>query len=129
MPPAERDHASTGPGSRPLPGGRLGCMRILYGVVGEGMGHAMRSRVVLDELTRQHQVQVVVSGRAHDYLKARESDRLGVTRIWGLTMVYEDNEVRNVRTVLENVRGAFSGGLPKNVKAYFDLATHFDPEV
>ena len=25
-------------------------MRILYGVVGEGMGHAMRSRVVLDEL-------------------------------------------------------------------------------
>ena len=104
-------------------------MRILYGVVGEGLGHAMRSRVVLDELTREHQVQVVVSGRAHDYLKARESDRLGVTRIWGLTMVYEDNEVRNVRTVLENVKGAFGGGLPKNVKAYFDLATHFDPEV
>ncbi|HZY04720.1 MAG TPA: glycosyltransferase family protein, partial [Anaeromyxobacteraceae bacterium] len=42
-------------------------MRILYGVVGEGMGHALRSRVVLDELTREHQVQVVVSGRAHDY--------------------------------------------------------------
>jgi hypothetical protein len=104
-------------------------MRILYGVVGEGMGHAMRSRVVLDELTRAHQVQVVVSGRAHDYLKARQSDRLGVTRIWGLTMVYEDNEVRKVRTVLQNVKGAFAGGLPKNVKAYFDLATHFDPEV
>lgn len=104
-------------------------MRILYGVVGEGMGHAMRSRVVLDELTRAHQVQVVVSGRAHDYLKARQGDRLGVTRIWGLTMVYEDNEVRKVRTVLQNVKGAFTGGLPKNVKAYFDLATHFDPEV
>ncbi|HEU4382631.1 MAG TPA: MJ1255/VC2487 family glycosyltransferase [Anaeromyxobacteraceae bacterium] len=104
-------------------------MRILYGVVGEGMGHAMRSRVVLDELTREHQVQVVVSGRAHDYLKARESDRLGVTRIWGLTMVYEDNELQNFRTVLENVKGAFAGGLPKNVKAYFDLAGRFDPEV
>ena len=39
-------------------------MRILYGVVGEGMGHAMRSGVVLDHLTRNHQVQVVVSGRA-----------------------------------------------------------------
>ena len=25
-------------------------MRILYGVVGEGMGHAMRSRVVIDHL-------------------------------------------------------------------------------
>jgi len=27
-------------------------MRILYGVVGEGMGHAMRSRVILDHLVR-----------------------------------------------------------------------------
>jgi len=39
-------------------------MRILYGVVGEGMGHAMRSRVILHELVKEHQVQVVVSGRA-----------------------------------------------------------------
>ena len=44
-------------------------MRVLYGVVGEGMGHAMRSRVVLDELCKRHDVQVVVSGRAYDYLK------------------------------------------------------------
>ena len=48
-------------------------MRILYGVVGEGMGHAMRSRVVLDAPDRRHEVQVVVSGRAYDYLQARES--------------------------------------------------------
>ncbi len=31
-------------------------MRILYGVVGEGMGHAIRSRVVLDALAREHVV-------------------------------------------------------------------------
>ncbi|HVO19132.1 MAG TPA: MJ1255/VC2487 family glycosyltransferase [Anaeromyxobacter sp.] len=104
-------------------------MRILYGVVGEGMGHAMRSRVVIDHLTRTHDVQVVVSGRAHDYLKARESDRLGVNKIWGLTIVYEDNEVRNFRTVLHNVAGAVSGGWPQNVRAYFDLAEQFHPDV
>jgi uncharacterized protein (TIGR00661 family) len=46
-------------------------MRILYGVVGEGMGHAMRSRVVLDELIKRHEVHVVVSGRAYDYLRTR----------------------------------------------------------
>ena len=51
-------------------------MRILYGVVGEGMGHAMRSGVVLDHLTKNHEVQVVVSGRAHDYLVKRASERL-----------------------------------------------------
>ena len=53
-------------------------MRILYGVVGEGMGHAMRSGVVLDHLTKNHEVQVVVSGRAHDYLVKRASERLSV---------------------------------------------------
>ena len=38
-------------------------MRILYGVVGEGMGHATRSRVVLEHVLSQgHEVQVVVSG-------------------------------------------------------------------
>jgi len=104
-------------------------MRVLYGVAGEGMGHAMRSRVVLDELTKRHDVQVVVSGRAHDYLKARESDHLGVKRIWGLSIVYEANEVRNFKTFLQNVKGALTGGWPKNVGAYVELATRFDPEV
>jgi uncharacterized protein (TIGR00661 family) len=104
-------------------------MRILYGVAGEGMGHATRSRVVIDHLARQHEVEVVVSGRAHDYLKAREHDRLGVTRIWGLSIVYEDNQVRHLRTILSNLKGAFTGGLPRNVKAYFDMATQFRPDV
>ncbi len=104
-------------------------MRILYGVTGEGMGHAMRSRVVLDELVKRHDVQVVVSGRAHDYLKARESDRLGVNRIWGLSIVYEDNEVQNFKTFLRNLKGAIGGGWPKNVRAYFELAEQFRPQV
>ncbi len=105
-------------------------MRILYGVAGEGMGHATRSRVVIDALTAAgHDVQVVVSGRAHDYLKARESDRLGVNKIWGLSIVYEDNEVQNFRTVLQNLTGAALGGWPRNVKAYFDLVEEFQPQV
>jgi uncharacterized protein (TIGR00661 family) len=105
-------------------------VRILYGVVGEGMGHAIRSRVVLDELCRHHQVEVVVSGRAHDYLKAIESERLGVNRIWGLSLVYEDNRVRNFRTVLANLKGALvSGGWPENIRAFFDLAERFRPDV
>jgi uncharacterized protein (TIGR00661 family) len=113
-------------------------MRILYGVVGEGMGHAIRSRVVLDELVKNHEVQVVVSGRAHDYLAKRAAelsqpegspDPLQVKRIWGLTIVTEDNEVRNFRTLLQNLKGATLGGWPRNVKAYFDLAESFKPEV
>jgi len=105
-------------------------VRILYGVVGEGMGHAIRSRVVLDELARRHEVQVVVSGRAHDYLKSIETDRLGVNRIWGLSIVYEDNQVRNFRTLLANLKGALvEGGWPENIRAFFDLAERFQPQV
>ncbi|HET7752331.1 MAG TPA: MJ1255/VC2487 family glycosyltransferase [Anaeromyxobacteraceae bacterium] len=105
-------------------------MRILYGVVGEGMGHAIRSRVIIDHLVAQgNDVEVVVSGRAHDYLKAREGDHLGVNRIWGLTIVYEDNEVRNFRTVLQNLKGAVAGGWPRNVLSYFQLADEFRPDV
>jgi uncharacterized protein (TIGR00661 family) len=103
--------------------------RILYGVAGEGMGHAIRSRVIIDHLSREHDVQVVVSGRAHDYLKAREHDHLGVKKIWGLTIVYEDNTVRNVRTVLSNLRHGVFGGVPTNVRAYFQLVEAFRPEV
>ena len=103
--------------------------RILYGVAGEGMGHAIRSRVLVDHLSRKHDVQVVVSGRAHDYLKAREHDRLGVKKIWGLTIVYEENTVRNLRTVLSNIRHGVMGGVPHNVAAYFQLVEAFRPEV
>ena len=104
-------------------------MRILYGVVGEGMGHAIRSRVVLDELVQRHEVQVVVSGRAHDYLAKRANDHLQVKKIWGFTIVTEDNEVRNFRTLLENLKGALTGGWPQNIKTYFEIADGFRPDV
>ncbi|MDF3070751.1 MAG: hypothetical protein K0R38_6352 [Polyangiaceae bacterium] len=100
-------------------------MRILYGVVGEGMGHATRSSVILEHLTQQHDVHVVVSGRARDYLAQRFEN---VHKIWGLTIQYEGNSVRKLGTLLENLKGALTG-LPKNVNAYFDLIDEFRPEV
>jgi uncharacterized protein (TIGR00661 family) len=100
-------------------------MRILYGVVGEGMGHATRSRVVLDHLVRSHDVHVVASGRACDYLKAKFA---GVSRIWGYTLAYENNAVDIPRTLLQNLSGALTG-LPTNVRQYFDIAEEFKPEV
>ena len=100
-------------------------MRILYGVVGEGMGHATRSRVVLEELVKEHEVQVVASGRAHGYLAERFPD---VHHIWGFTIHYEGNAIRRIPTVLRNLRGAVSGW-PRNVRAYFRILASFRPEV
>jgi uncharacterized protein (TIGR00661 family) len=72
-------------------------MKILYGVVGEGMGHATRSKVVITHLLeRGHEVKIVVSGRAHAFLKRVFPD---VEEIAGLTMVYEENAVKRGRTL------------------------------
>jgi uncharacterized protein (TIGR00661 family) len=99
-------------------------MKILYGVVGEGMGHAMRSRVILEHLVAQeHDVEIIASGRAVDFLAKRFE---GVNRIHGLHMVYEENRVRPMKTLWSNVLTGATG-VPKNIAAYFDLITSFRP--
>lgn len=101
-------------------------MKILYGVVGEGMGHAMRSRVVLEHLTKQgHDVHVVASQRAVEYLQKRFAS---VQRIHGLSIVYEENRVRRGKTFWANVRDGLMA-IPGQIKAYFELIEKFRPEV
>lgn len=101
-------------------------MRVLYGVVGEGMGHATRSRVVLEQLVASgHEVEIMTSGRAKDFL-AKHFE--GVNRIHGLHFVTEDNRVRLGRTLWSNVL-AGTAGLPRNIEAYFELLAEFRPEV
>lgn len=101
-------------------------MKILYGVVGEGMGHAMRSRVVLSHLVAQgHELEIMASGRASDFLKKHFE---GVNRIHGLHMIYEENRVRRGKTLWSNVLSG-AAGVPTNIAAYFDLIGTFKPEV
>ncbi|MEM9187649.1 MAG: glycosyltransferase family protein [Myxococcota bacterium] len=101
-------------------------MRVLYGVVGEGMGHAIRSRVVLDHLVSQgHQVHIMASGRAISFLQQHFPS---VHAIHGLHIISEDNRVRRGKTVWSNiVKG--TAGIPKNIAAYFELLEEFRPEV
>jgi uncharacterized protein (TIGR00661 family) len=100
-------------------------MKILYGVVGEGMGHAMRSRVVLEHLVDQgHEIEIMASGRACDFLGKRFQD---TNRIHGFHLIYEENRVRRGKTLWSNVLQGLSG-TPKNIQAYFDLIKDFKPE-
>ncbi|MCK6588282.1 MAG: teichoic acid biosynthesis protein [Polyangiaceae bacterium] len=101
-------------------------MKILYGVVGEGMGHAMRSRVVLTHLLAQgHELEIVASGRATDFL-AKHFE--GVNRIHGFHMIYEENRVRRGKTFWSNVLTGATG-VPTNIAAYFELIQDYSPEV
>ncbi len=100
-------------------------MKILYGVTGEGMGHAIRSRVILEHLVKSHEVEIVASGRAVAFLREHFD---GVRGIHGLHMIYDDNRVQKRKTLWSNIeRGA--RGLPGNISEYFEVLGSFEPEL
>src|ERR1700710_2154940 len=99
-------------------------VRILYGVVGEGMGHATRSRVVLEHLLRAgHEVRVVVSGRGHRFLGEGLTGYsiLSIEEIHGLSLSYFGNSLDRSKSLFENLRSA-PKGIRKNVKVYRKVA-------
>jgi uncharacterized protein (TIGR00661 family) len=78
-------------------------MNILYGVCGEGMGHAMRSAVVAKHLqSRGHAVRFVSSGGAAKYLE-KHFGVGSVTRALGLRTVMLQNRVQPLATLVANV--------------------------
>lgn len=106
-------------------------MKILYGVVGEGMGHATRSRVVIEHLlTSGHEVLVVVSQRAFGFLSAAFAGRehFEALEIHGFHMNYVGNAVDKSETFRTNVLEAPAGVL-RNVAVYRDMVHRFTPEV
>ncbi len=99
-------------------------MRILYGVVGEGMGHATRSRVVIEQLLRRgHEVRVVVSGRAHRFLRERLRNypRASLEEIQGFRLVYHNNRLDKSGSLLSQLRDA-PHDLTQNLRVYRKVA-------
>ncbi|HEU0034463.1 MAG TPA: MJ1255/VC2487 family glycosyltransferase [Kofleriaceae bacterium] len=111
-------------------------MKILYGVTGEGLGHAMRSRVIASHLRAAgHEVKLVASGRACAYLRRTFDD---VQPIPGFSMAYVDGVVSRSRTVarvgriarpavreaIALYRRAISGFSPGVCVTDFDSFTH-----
>jgi hypothetical protein len=101
-------------------------MKILYGVTGEGLGHAMRSRVVHEILRRQgHDVLVAASGRAAGYL-ARHG--LTVVPIEGFELRYREGTLRRAATVGRTLQRAPSA-LRRNLAAFSDRVDPFAPDL
>jgi uncharacterized protein (TIGR00661 family) len=107
-------------------------MRILYGVVGEGMGHATRSRVVLERLLqRGHEVRVVVSGRAHQFLVEQLEPYSNVTieEIHGFRLSYFGNRLDKGDSFIQALRKA-PEDLLQNLRVYRKVAEDgFRPEL
>ncbi|WP_035564176.1 MJ1255/VC2487 family glycosyltransferase [Hymenobacter sp. IS2118] len=102
-------------------------MNILYGVPGEGLGHATRSKVVIAHLlARGHQVCVVSSSRAYQMLAAAFPGR--VHEIRGFHLAYRGLAVSRARTAVLTLRTA-PADLRVNFAKYRELLCDFEPEL
>ena len=100
-------------------------MRVLYGVNGEGMGHATRSQVVIDHLLERHDVRVVASGAAYRYL----SERLPkVKQVFGPTFAMGDGQIQRFQTVVQTARHA-RNELPAALRLWVAEVRDWRPEV
>ena len=100
-------------------------MRLLYGLCGEGMGHATRSKVVISHLQKRgHEVLVAASGKAHEFLSQCCEPGLSLP-IVGLTMRCEDGAMDLGGTIEENAK-KLPAILGANAKAW-SIAEAFRP--
>ena len=98
--------------------------RILYALSGEGMGHAIRSQVVIKKLQKDHKVLVACGGKAYHHL-GRHFDK--VIPIQSLHIVYNNNIVSNRKTFLANLGNLFSHF--SSVKFLYSTIKKFRPDI
>jgi len=49
--------------------------RMLYGVCGEGLGHASRSKILINYLKKQnHEIKIIAGGKAYKFLSEEFDD-------------------------------------------------------
>jgi uncharacterized protein (TIGR00661 family) len=84
-------------------------MRVLYGVCGEGMGHAMRSAVVGEHLRREgYEVVFATGGRPLEYLRAKGFETIPIT---SLELATDGKRISPIGTLVKNVFNQTVGGL------------------
>jgi uncharacterized protein (TIGR00661 family) len=100
-------------------------VRILYGVNGEGMGHATRSEVMIGALLEDNDVRVMASGAAYKYLEPR----LGhVSEVFGPSFEMDHGEIRRWATVRHTMTAA-TKELPGSVRRWIGVVDEWRPDV
>ncbi|WP_407453415.1 MJ1255/VC2487 family glycosyltransferase [Methanobrevibacter sp.] len=69
---------------------------VFYCTCGEGMGHAIRTGVIVDRIKDDYDVYLFSSERAYEYLNSKFDN---VYEIGGFNTVYINNKVNNLRTL------------------------------
>ena len=101
-------------------------MKILYGVPGEGMGHATRAKVILEHLVKTHEIRIVSSNKAYLFLKKIFPKQ--TYQIKGFQFSYKDGVVSKSKTSVNIIKNA-PENLVTNFKKYKVLQDNFKPDI
>ena len=100
--------------------------KILYGVCGEGLGHASRSRILINYLKKQnHEVRIVAGGKAYNLL-SKEFDHVYKSE-WPMVL-YKNNKVQIVHTLLRFIHRTIVG-TTKNFFVMRGVIKEFKPDL
>ncbi|WP_295113051.1 MJ1255/VC2487 family glycosyltransferase [uncultured Methanobrevibacter sp.] len=85
---------------------------VFYCVCGEGMGHAIRTGVIVDKIKDKYDVYIFSSDRAYKYLSSKFDH---VYEIGGFNTVYINNKVNNLKTLSNALKRN-----PTNIKTGYE---------
>ena len=85
---------------------------VFYCVCGEGMGHAIRTGVIVDRIKDKYDIYIFSSDRAYEYLKSKFDN---VYEIGGFNTVYINNKVNNLKTFANALKRN-----PTNIKVGYE---------
>jgi uncharacterized protein (TIGR00661 family) len=100
-------------------------MKILHGVCGEGLGHAIRSKILIDYLKKKHDIIIAAGGRAYSFL-SKHFDY--VEEIEWPKAIYRDNTFKIFQTGLKILLRTIT----KTPQSYFKIKKiikQFNPDV
>ena len=85
---------------------------VFYCVCGEGMGHSIRTGVIVDRLKEKYDIYLFTHGNAYDYLNSKFDN---VYKIGGFNTVYINNKVDNVQTLVNALKRN-----PQNMRSSYE---------
>lgn len=100
-------------------------MRIIYGVNGEGMGHATRSELVISALLESHEVRIIASGAAYKFLDGIFED---VHEVFGPSFAMNQGEIQKWGSFTGTLASA-RRQLPGNVRDWMNMVEEWKPDV
>jgi len=105
-------------------------MKILFTVCGVGLGHAVRSSVLIKELAKEHEVFVTSYGQGYDYLKGTilGNGKVAAQQLQWFELKFDESRFLKAQTFLQNISKLPSVAASNFVKMV-KFVRAFEPDV